>query len=250
MLANIPEKYHKVIAHIQKLGSEERYVGAFVFGSVARGDANEDSDLDVIVVVASDKDCLNISQPVIDGIKLDLSFISMKQLRDREDRDHSGKIPMLAEAIVLFDRTGELTRFKTEVEGKRREPYTEKDRSYVQFLINHTESKIRYGLTHDIDTARLCLQKGWRHLVDVHYKIQGRWNVSDKRLIRDLREWDTTFLKMVQEFLQENDTKKQYELWRDAAAYVLEPWGGRQETKGEVCSCEQCKRDIEALLAL
>lgn len=250
MLSNISEKYRQAITRIQKLASEERYIGAFVFGSVARGDVGEDSDLDVVIVVDSDNNCLNISQPIVDGVKLDLSFTSIKQLRDRERRDHSGKIPMLAEAVILFDTTGELTKFKAEVGSKQRESYEEKDRSHVQFLINHTESKIRYGLANDIDTARLCLQKGWRHLIDVHYKIQGRWNVSDKRLTRDLQGWDTVFLEMVQGFLQENNPEKQYELWQDAAAYVLAPWGGRQETKGNSCRCEWCKHDIETLLAL
>lgn len=250
MFSNIPEKYLKVIARIQRLKSKERYVGAFVFGSVARGDVGVDSDLDVIVVVATDNECLSISQPVIDGIKLDLSFVSMKQLQDRENHDHSGKIPMLAEAVVLFDTTGELARFKTEMEHKRREPYTEEERPHVQFLINHTESKICYGLMNDVDTAKLCLQKGWRHLIDVHYKIQGRWNVSDKRLVRDLQEWDMGFLDMVRGFLRENDPEKQYDLWKDAATYIFGPWGGRQETKGENCGCERCKKDIEVLREL
>ncbi len=195
-------------------------------------------------------DLLGVRQPIIDGIKLDISFVSLKQLRDRENNDHSGKVPMLAEGVILFDTTGELSVLKKEMEQKMRESYSEKDRSHVQFLINHTESKIRYGLMNDMDTARICLQKGLRHLIDIHYKIQGRWNVSDKRLVRDLQNWDSTFLEMVRGFLNENNPEKQYVLWKDMATYIFRPWGGRQETKGDNCKCDQCKNDIDVLLAL
>jgi nucleotidyltransferase-like protein len=59
------------------------YLAAYIFGSFARGEATEHSDLDVHVIVNEDNPCANINHPIIAGVTLDLSFCSLKQLKER-----------------------------------------------------------------------------------------------------------------------------------------------------------------------
>lgn len=78
----IPDRFAAAYQHIEKLEQYERYRAAYIFGSFARGETTEYSDLDVHVIVDEDNPCPNINHPVIHGIKLDLSLY--KQAKARE----------------------------------------------------------------------------------------------------------------------------------------------------------------------
>ena len=76
----LPKKFQKALIILTKLKRYDRYVGAFVFGSVARGEATDMSDLDVKVIVRKDNTCHHINHPFLEGIKLDITFLSFQQL--------------------------------------------------------------------------------------------------------------------------------------------------------------------------
>ncbi|HJT55626.1 MAG TPA: nucleotidyltransferase domain-containing protein [Ktedonobacteraceae bacterium] len=78
---DIPERFLAAYQSIQQLEQHERYIAAFIFGSLARGETTEERDTDVKVIVSEDNPCSNINHPVIHGVKLDLTFISLDQLR-------------------------------------------------------------------------------------------------------------------------------------------------------------------------
>src|SRR4051812_39467367 len=69
-----PERFLPAISKVKDLQKHDQYRGAFIFGSVARGDTTEDSDLDVKVLIDRDALCPNLSHPILNGIKLDLAF--------------------------------------------------------------------------------------------------------------------------------------------------------------------------------
>ncbi len=75
-----PAPFLPAVRAVQALAAEDRYLAAIVFGSVAEGSATTDSDLDVLVVVDTDNTCRNINHPRIGGVKLDISFLSRRQL--------------------------------------------------------------------------------------------------------------------------------------------------------------------------
>lgn len=47
---------------------------------MVRGEQDKNSDFDVIVAVDKDNDCKEINHPIIKGLKLDISFRSLKQI--------------------------------------------------------------------------------------------------------------------------------------------------------------------------
>src|SRR5690348_13164800 len=77
----IPPRFQPAYQCVQRLAQDERYLAAYIFGSVARGEGTEHSDLDVHVIVDEDNPCTNINHPIINGVKLDLSFRSLEQLK-------------------------------------------------------------------------------------------------------------------------------------------------------------------------
>ena len=60
-ITSIPERFLPAYQCIQQLEQYDRYLAAYIFGSVARGEATEQSDLDVHVMVDEDNACPNIN---------------------------------------------------------------------------------------------------------------------------------------------------------------------------------------------
>jgi hypothetical protein len=129
LLQQAPTRFQPAITAVQLLVEHERYQGAFIFGSVARGDSTNLSDFDVKVVVNQNNPCPNINHPVIAGIKLDITFGSFAQLQTftHNELERGERIPMLAESIIVFDKTGQLTALREHAQQARPKPYTAAD---------------------------------------------------------------------------------------------------------------------------
>lgn len=99
---------------IENLQKHNRYLGAYIFGSIARGEQDKNSDLDAIVLVDHDNNCKEVNHPIINGIKVDISFRSLEQVKKTEEDilKKGGRIPWISESIIVFDKTGKLTKYK------------------------------------------------------------------------------------------------------------------------------------------
>lgn len=101
----VPERFGKALRAVEALAAQDRYLAALVFGSVAAGSASEASDLDVRVVVGEDNPCKNINHPRIGGVKLDITFQSLRQLeRQTEEQIGEGRRRRMATRINLRRR--------------------------------------------------------------------------------------------------------------------------------------------------
>src|SRR4029078_715156 len=65
----------------------DRYQAAYIFGLVARSEAPVAADLDVQFRVDHKNRCAAINHPVINGVKLDVTFLSFDQLAARRERE-------------------------------------------------------------------------------------------------------------------------------------------------------------------
>ncbi len=243
-------RFKKAIEKVKALKKDSRYLAAYIFGSVARGDTTAESDLDVKVVVEHDN-CKNINHPFIDGIKLDITFMSFRQVEEslQQQAKKGDRIPMLAESIILFDKTGELTKLKKKFQKIKPKKYTKEDYQRVQFGIFHSDSKIVRALAKkDFVSAQLGLHVNLVDLLKAHYHIKGRWWVSDKRLVADLKRWDKKLGNLLAAYLKETNLNKKYKQWSTMIDYILKPLGGRQDIHENNCECVSCKRDLAKLV--
>lgn len=249
-MVGIPSRYSKALKKINSLQKEERYLGAFIFGSAARGDSTEKSDLDVQVVVNKDNPCKNINHPIIDNVKLDLSFLSFKQLEKRtlEEIKSQTRIPMVAESIVLFDKNGKLAILQKLAKRSKPRKATKKDYQLIQFMVFHADDKAKRNLKDDPETALLAMSINLNDILKIHYQIQGRWWISNKKLLEEIRVNEPKLAKIIEAFLKENNVSKKYELWEKIIDYVLKPIGGRQTISENNCRCKVCKKDLEKLI--
>lgn len=81
---DLPKNFLPAYTSITRLEHYDRYLAAYIFGSVARREATCHSDLDVNIIVDEDNICTNINHPIINGIKLDITFLSLAQLKDQQ----------------------------------------------------------------------------------------------------------------------------------------------------------------------
>jgi len=248
----LPPRFRKAYTAIQHLERYDRYTGALIFGSVARGSHTADSDLDVKVVVNDANPCSNINHPIIDAVKLDITFHSLRQLEDPLDKEleKAERAPMIAGSLIVFDKTGELQRIIDKANQAKPRPFTHADRQLTQFMIYHADDKAKRHRSTDPFSALLVMHTSFNEILKTHYQIQGRWWVSNKWLLSDLRSWDTPLVSLVEQFITENNLQQKFQLWSEIIDYVLKPIGGRQPIAENNCACDVCRHDLGTLLGL
>ena len=243
---SIPQRFLPAYRCIQQLEQYDRYLAAYIFGSVARGEATEQSDLDVHVMVDEDNTCPNINHPIIAGVKLDLSFRSLQQWQERtqKEMEQRERVPMIAESLIVFDKTHELVRLQEQarqVKPKRVLPIEE---HMLQFSFFHGNDKVQRNLDSDPVTALLVMHVGLNDMLKDHYRLHQRWWVSSKRLLADLRQWDMPLAQLLEQFVATADVHAKFGYWSAMIDRILQPLGGRQSISENNCDCVVCQRDL------
>ncbi|MBI2068682.1 MAG: nucleotidyltransferase domain-containing protein [Candidatus Yanofskybacteria bacterium] len=238
-------RFKSAIQVLKKLKKHSDYQGAFIFGSAARNEITDDSDLDVVVVTDRDN-CSNLNHPIIGGVKLDISFLSYKQLiKQSEEQVSSKRMPFLVESKILFDKKGLL--FKLKKKLKNTEPPKVKNKDDIQFEFFHANNKAERNITKDPLSSLLNMNMGLPTLLKRHYQLNGQWWVSDKRLLKDLTRWDKPLWKLVGNFLSESDVKSKFKIWTIIVDHILKPIGGRKKVDEIGCGCKVCENNLKKL---
>jgi hypothetical protein len=246
---------HQPLAHqrlvaayqlIEALAQYDRYLGAYIFGSFARGEATEHSDLDIHVIVNEDNLCANINHPIIAGVKLDLSFGSLNQLQERTSREmeQRERVPMIAESLIVFDKTGEIATLQRQARQVKPRAFPLDQQQFLQFMFFHGNEKVQRNLEADPMTALLVMHVGLNELLKYHYQLQQHWWMSSKRLLADLRQWDPPLAQLLEAFVATSDVHAKFAHWSAIIDHILEPLGGRQPIAENNCACAVCQRDL------
>ena len=245
----IPGRFLAPYQCIAQLEQYDRYLGAYIFGSIARGEATAYSDLDVHIIVDEDNPCTNINHPIIDGIKLDLSFISSAQLKARTDKEmeQRERIPIIAESWIVFDKTSQLAELQEQARLVKPKKILPDQYQFIQFMFYHGNNKVERNLDTDPTTALLAMHVGLNDFLKYHYQLQQKWWVSSKRLLADLQRWDFPLAQLVEHFVATSDIQTKFAYWSTIIDHILAPIGGRQSIAENNCDCEVCQQDLAVI---
>ena len=249
-MKQLPPRFKKAIAAIRSLESLPRYQAAFIFGSVAEGTSTAKSDLDVKVVVDEANSCTNINHPVFDDYKLDLTFRSFEQIKNDTEHDISKgeRVPNLQRSIILFDKTGQLTRLKQQIRDTTARRYQASDHHFVQFMLYHANNKVERSLHDDPASSLYSMHANIGEVLKMHFSLNGKWWVSSKNILSSLDEWDKDLAQLVKKFVTAVEITEKYHHWSAIIDYIAAPLGGRQPI-GEInCPCTTCRQDLQHLL--
>ncbi len=249
-MTNIDSRFKRGFEMLKSLEQHPRYLGAFIFGSVAEGTANAKSDLDARVVVDQDNLCTNVSHPMVDGYKIDLSFSSFEQIKKAtlDDIAKGERRPNLATALVVFDKTGELAKLRTTAQAAKPATYISADYSWAQFMLYHANNKVERYVDDDPESALYSMHANIGEVLKNYYKLNGKWWVSSKKNLADLDQWDKPLAALVRQFVSTSDIKRKYAHWSGIIDHVTTPMGGRQPIEENNCDCGVCSKDLRALI--
>lgn len=242
-------RFQAGIDRIINLAKHQRYQAAFVFGSVAEGTSTNKSDLDVKVIVDTNNPCENINHPTFDDYKLDITLRSFKQIKEfTEDEIKKGeREPNLVRGVILFDKTGELTKLQQKVRDTRPQKYTKRDFQFVQFMLYHANNKVERVLKDDPTSSLYSMHANIGEVLKIHFKLNGKWWVSSKNVLNSLDQWDKKLAQLVRDFVSTADANKKYDYWSMIVDYVAKPMGGRQPIAENNCDCDVCRKDLALL---
>ena len=245
----VPERFVPGVRAVAGLVADERYLGALIFGSVARGTAVEASDLDVRVLVSEDNPCLALNHPRIGCVKLDITFRSLRQLEQELDQEIAGgrRPPMIAEALILFDKTGCLDELKARADAIRAPAHDPADARLDHFMLYHANDKVERALEDDPASALWSMHATVNDVIGIHYRIRGRFKVSSKKLLADLDDWDAPLADLLRRFVGEADARRKFGVWSAIGDHVSAELGGRLPIEENVCGCAVCAADVAAL---
>ncbi|MDQ2714833.1 MAG: nucleotidyltransferase domain-containing protein [Chloroflexota bacterium] len=247
--STFPKRFLAAIQAIACLESYDRYLGAFIFGSLARHEATGQSDCDVQVIVNEENPCTNINHPLIAGVKLDLTFLSLEQLKARTEREveQRERPPMIAEALIVFDKTNQLSYLQEQAKQAQPMKTRSEDLQFLQFMFFHGNDKAERNLEADPLTALLVMHVGLDEFLKYHYQMHQQWWVSSKRLLADLRCWDLPLAQLVEQFITTCEVRSKFSYWSAIIDHILEPVGGRQPIAENTCGCSVCQHDLSML---
>lgn len=248
---DVPERFVAATRAVEGLVANARYVGALIFGSVAQGAAGGASDLDARVLVGDDNPCSAINHPRIGGVKIDITFCSLKQLeRQLDDEIADGRrAPMIADALILFDKTGRLATLKARADAARPPAYDPADAQLDHFVLYHANDKVERALDADPASALWSMHATVNDVIAIHYRVHGHFKVSSKKLLADLELWDAPLAKLLRRFVGEGDARRKFEVWSAIIDHVSAGIGGRLPIEENVCACPVCAADLAVLHA-
>lgn len=243
----IPPRYKKAIEKLQSLEKIKGCESVLIFGSFARGETTDKSDLDVRVMVEDGETCKSVNHPIVDGVKIDISFATFDEFKKwtNDELSQKERIPLVTECVILFDKTGRLTNMQNEVGNPLPKKADKKEIQWIQFMIYHADDKAKRNIKDDPYTALLCMDIGINDILKMHYQIQGKWWVSSKRLLKDLRRDEPVLAQLLEKFVSTVEVEKKYSIWEEIIEYVLKPVGGRQSISENNCDCEICQKHLK-----
>lgn len=101
----------------EDLRDDPNNLGLFIFGSVATRTATSDSDLDLVLVALKpleENEPKNVKNFIKNNIAVQLSIVSVKQIKEDIDNFIDYRILQLKQGIIVFDKKRVLTNFQTE----------------------------------------------------------------------------------------------------------------------------------------
>lgn len=247
----VPACFLPAVRALEALATGNRYLAVLVFGSVAEGSTTLESDLDVQVVVEEDNPCPNINHPRIGDVKLDITFLSRRQLEQRTEEElrDGRRAPMIAGGLILFDKTGSLAELMARASGAQPRAYDPAAAQFDQFMLYHANDKVERPLDSDPESSLYSMHATIGSVLEIHYRVNARHRVSSKKLLGDLEGWDADLASLLRRFVRAADVRRKFELWTGIIEHVAAAFGGLQPIDENLCGCPVCSEDLAVLRA-
>jgi hypothetical protein len=184
-----------------------------------------------MVIVDKKSSCRRVHHPYIEGVRLDLIFISLEQLekityQEIEQRQRIHQLS-IAESMVIFDKTGSIRRMQEKARQLERSSVSQNEQYNIQCKVLHYHDVVERDRKNDPYRALLFMHTNLLEILSAHYRLQRKWGHSTQHILIDLRSWDTELTQLIETFVTADNMQVKFNLWSAIIDYVLKPLGGR-----------------------
>jgi len=207
---------------IVELREKPEVLGILLFGSWARGNNRDDSDVDLIVVVEHDfhrivEKRANQSFEIIFTSENDaISFW-------RANPDDAAELWRTAK--ILFDRDGTMQRLQrvgTEIISQGKTPLSAEQLAHLRFDVGDQLKAIEAFAHKDPLTARLLLTAKMLQLTELYFDIRQLWTPPPKQRLDVIKETDRRFYDLIAKYYETPSLVMQIDTFKSIFAIVFE----------------------------
>jgi predicted nucleotidyltransferase len=175
---------------IDELAQRSEVLGVALFGSVARGDARSDSDVDVFVLVKE-----GLWRDVEERGQRHFEFVFSSPERTQEfgERRPDEYVKMWQEAQILLDKEGRIAEFRQAAEELRIQgkPFPgELDIRHRHFDAEDQLRSVARLQATDFPAAALVLHRHIEGLTELFFDLSQEWTPPPKERLKRIRELD------------------------------------------------------------
>jgi len=188
---------------LEELKHDPTVESVILFGSHARGDAREDSDVDLIVVC--DKTKRGIEER--GGQRFELVYVTEEDAKKyyRENKDNAVRTWKVAQ--VLFDRNGAAERLRecvAEIEKTGKHECSGDALNHLRFDVEDSLRAIRAISSQQPTEANYMLNVKLSHVLELFFDIRGMWKPAPKQLLGAVRRENGEIYDLVTDFYTEH----------------------------------------------
>jgi hypothetical protein len=206
--------------------------GVLAGGSRLRSEGDAHSDLHVVAVV--DRPCRRRWNFVVDGVEVE-TFVNpafqMRRIFEDERRDGRGVMPHLCSSgEVVYDPRGVMAELQAQARAvcaAGPPPLSDQERWQFRYQAADFFRDLADVEHSDHQRAAFLIGMMLPRLIDMHYRISGRWLSKPKRVLNDLADWDGLAARLARQAC--NDQRPAHDRGvaiRELADHVLAPLGG------------------------
>ena len=191
---------------LEELKNRKNVVGVILFGSWARGNNRENSDVDLVIILEDGyQRCIENRN----GQIFEIIYTTEKGAFDFWKSNKDDAYGLWSVAKVLFDRGGRIQTLKDKITSVLEQG--KKDINLLQIeqykfdaedLTNYAEEIVKT----DLLTSRLLIFNKVFALTDLFFDIRKMWTPAPKQRLQKIKELNPAFYDLLEKFYNENTT--------------------------------------------
>jgi predicted nucleotidyltransferase len=207
---------------IEELKIKDETLGILIFGSYARGDQRENSDVDVLVLVKDGawRDVERRKDQVFEMV-----YASLDDCRSFYQAHPNDAVQQWNDGKIMFDRDGGMEKLKAFVSAIRnqgKKKLTAKQIAHFKFDAEDKVSAIEYLKENDFATANLYLQTLAQTLLELHFDLMQEWTPAPKQRLRYLRTHHAALSSLYDSFYTAKTFEEQFSVAKNIAKVTFD----------------------------
>lgn len=218
-------KEEKLQKFTEQLASDENTLAVILFGSQARGDSTDESDIDLVVIL---KEGYERRVEFFDGQAFEIIYTTEEAAVDYWHANMADAVSLWRVAQVLFDRDGigeRLKRVGAEFCEQKSPEVSESTFKHLRFDAEDALRSAERFKDSDPAKASYILYHKVAGLMGLFFDLKGMWKPATKQRLEEIDALDPELGKLFRDFFLASDLDQRIVLVKEITARIFEGSG-------------------------